>query len=272
MDKKYDLQKKIFNILIFLSIVVIVICFLSSVYGQGSLTCDVEMCVNISSPSGRYFTNWLAMSFSSQTGTTRYYTYNLGYTFCPEEGTYSATFIYTLTGAQATVSLYSVNYDLSRDWCVCYGNYYSKAVAWNISGEYTNPYCCGDDPNEFILSCSPAGQEPCTLSTINTACCNSQSKCVYNGQCYSPGSSITVNGITYTCSNNIWSNCIPPSTGDWIVNSVCVINQNYTVNGNLILQSNGYLVIDGVQLRVTGTIIFLGGRLELRNRGSIIRG
>jgi len=240
---------------------------------QGSTTCSAEMCVNISSPSGKYFTNWLAMTYTGSSGNTRYYSYNLGYTFCPEEGTYSATFIYNSTGVIGTnSSIYTVNYDADQNWCNCYGSYYGKTVAWGLPGDYVNKYCCGDDPNEYIVSCSPSNQQPCTSSSSNTACCISSTECVYNGNCYSSGSSITVNGITYTCSSGTWSNCVPPSSGDWIVGSSCTVTSNVTVNGNLVLVSGGVLTVNAATVRVTGAVIFSGGSLILVNGGRVIRG
>jgi len=271
---EFKVVEHIISVVILCSFILLIIYFLGTfTYAQGSTTCSAEMCVNISSPSGKYFTNWLPMTYTSSSGNTKYYSYNLGYTFCPEEGTYSATFIYNSTGAIGTnSSIYTVNYDSDQNWCSCYGSYYGKTVAWNLPGDYTNKYCCGDDPNEYIISCSPSNQQPCTSSSSNTACCDASTDCVYNGNCYSSGGSITINGVTYTCSSGSWSNCVPPSSGDWIVGSSCRVTSNLTVNGNIIVTSGGVLIVDAATIRVTGSVVVSGGNIMLVNGGKILRG
>jgi len=272
---KLRIVKHIVLIILLDSLFLLTIYFLgTSTYAQapqGSTTCSVNMCVNISSPSGKYFTNWLPMNYTGSSGNTTYYSYNLSYTFCPEEGNYTATFIYTPTGVTGTVSpIYTVNYDANPNWCYCYGNYYNKTVAWGLPG--VDQYCCGYDPNTYVVSCSPSGQQPCSSSSNNTACCSASTNCVYNGSCYSSGSAVTVNGITYTCSSGTWSNCVPPSSGDWIVGTSCTITSNVTVNGNLILTSGGVLTVNAATVTVTGIVIFSGGSLVLINGGNVVRG
>lgn len=226
-----------------------------------------------SSSSKKYFTNWLPMTYTGSSGNTKYYSYNLGYTFCPEEETYSATFIYTPTGITETnSSIYTVKYDSDQNWCNCYGNYYGKTVAWNLPGDYVNKYCCGDDPNEYILSCFPSNQKPFTSSSSNTACCDVSTDCVYDGNCYSSGSSIIVSGLTYTCSSGSWNNCIPPSSGDWIIGTSCTVTSNFIVNGNLVVVSGGILTVNAATVKVTGAVILSKGNIILANGGRIIRG
>ena len=47
--------------------------------------------------------------------------------------------------------------------------------------------------------------------------------------------------------------CSPPSSGDWIINSTCIVNNtNYLVKGNLVVGSNGFLKLN------SSTIFFQG--------------
>jgi len=50
--------------------------------------------------------------------------------------------------------------------------------------------------------------------------------------------------------------CLPPSSGDWVVDSSCEMSSSATVNGNLIVQNNSVLTIpSGVTLTVTGDVL-----------------
>lgn len=241
---------------------------------QGNLTCPNEsnmMCVNITSPLGDYWTNWLQMTENGTSGNTTYFYYLLNYTFCPENGTYNATFYYPYTGVENTTLLYTVNYNSNPNWCYCYGEWYNVTVAWNISGQYIQPYCCGAIQGEYVIFCNPQNETPCTSSNTTEVCCLSSTACGYNGTCYSTGSSITVNGLTYTCNNTIWTNCLPPTTGNWIVGSSCIINENLTVNGSVIVETGGNLIVNNSIITIiNGSLILAGGTVNLINNGEIL--
>ncbi len=60
-------------------------------------------------------------------------------------------------------------------------------LAWNIGGDTADHECCGDDPQEFIISCSDASANG-NCGKDNTACCKDQGDCVDQaGNCQSSG-------------------------------------------------------------------------------------
>ncbi|MEM2918452.1 MAG: hypothetical protein QXY62_03025, partial [Candidatus Altiarchaeota archaeon] len=145
--------------------------------GVGCHCCDVSaMNVRVTSPSGST-TQWYTMSYSAESGSctcpygtdcssdpSKYinesWIYNLGYTFCPEEGSYTAHLNASSAGGGSTcatyswenqsgMSLYSVYYDNDQNWCQCkMGSGY-----WNLGGEVAPTTCCGDDTGEYKKTC-----------------------------------------------------------------------------------------------------------------------
>jgi len=73
---------------------------------------------------------------------------------------------------------------------------------WSIGGDISN--CCGDDANEYRKTriCEPGS---CSSNPADDACCNSNTKCVWNSVCYSSGSTHPTNDCWY-CDSGTWRN------------------------------------------------------------------
>ncbi|UCD06975.1 MAG: fibronectin type III domain-containing protein, partial [Candidatus Aenigmatarchaeota archaeon] len=58
---------------------------------------------------------------------------------------------------------------------------------WSLGGELAATTCCGDDSNEYSITCQDGlgGSGACADSTDDFACCNANTDCVYNNFCYS---------------------------------------------------------------------------------------
>ena len=72
-------------------------------------------------------------------------------------------------------------------------------------GEYqigTTLQCCGDDlsENKVARACTSG----CTSDATDKACCNSASKCAYNGACYSDGFIGYFNNVKLQCTSGLW--------------------------------------------------------------------
>lgn len=92
------------------------------------------------------------------------------------------------------------NADTEQNTCnECKGTGY-----WNIGGDVSN--CCGDDSSEYKKTriCETG---TCTTSSSDYACCNSNTKCVYNSICYASGYSGDVDADTKTefCLDGTWT-------------------------------------------------------------------
>ncbi len=70
--------------------------------------------------------------------------------------------------------------------------------------ESGNPYCCGDDLNEYSLYRNCEIESQCTTDINDRACCDSASDCVYNGVCYSSGSCYSIDGMKLYCLDGKW--------------------------------------------------------------------
>lgn len=166
--------------------------------------CDVNaISVTITSPSGTYSQTYeLVYSYESGTcGTTPEVTEvwekNIGYSFCPEEGTYTAVETVSAAGGDQTCSeyanevsssftLYTVNYDSGTDadkWCVCKGGTWFSSYTDGI-----NPQCCGDDGNDDMFE---------NAGTENSACIKGE--VVPHNTASSDGRYITYNGEIFYC-------------------------------------------------------------------------
>ncbi len=77
----------------------------------------------------------------------------------------------------------------------------------SFGSELGNPGCCGDDSNEFVITCQEEGNlHMCDSNYVNKACCSQETDCVYNGLCYSKGQSgKSIGGNFIICSDdNSW--------------------------------------------------------------------
>ena len=146
----------------------------------------------MTSPSGSssktYYLNYYSSSGTcgSTPQVTETWKKNIGYTFCPEEGTYTATVTASSAGGDPSCSsygsetsgsydLYTVNYDSDSNWCSCKG------------GSWLADKCCGDD----------AGEDYTNSGTGNPACVNGnvvQHDNVSTDQRY-----LVYNGLIYYC-------------------------------------------------------------------------
>ncbi len=171
-------------------------------------------------------------------------TYNIGNAsapvFCSVEGDYyfqwrmyeegTGTYEYTYTGANDTwiddtsgsvngVFMYNVNWDNDEADCNCK----EGTGHWNLGGDYANPYCCGDDPNEYVSTCQ--GQvNACSGSTDNVACCKANTECVYSNTCYANGST----RAGWLCDDANWTDVTPPSCS---ISSLSGTSGTYYVSG-----------------------------------------
>ncbi|MDK2907944.1 MAG: hypothetical protein PWQ87_402, partial [Candidatus Woesearchaeota archaeon] len=78
---------------------------------------------------------------------------------------------------------------------------------WSIGGEIAN--CCGDDANEYrIINTFDATMD--AISDLSDACCNSETKCVYNDTCYpndAQGVDVDMDGDKDYCIAGTWFDC-----------------------------------------------------------------
>ena len=68
--------------------------------------------------------------------------------------------------------------------------------------------------------------------------------------------------------------CTPPFSGDWIISSNCVFNENTTANGNVIVQNNSRLTIPtgltlGIDFDIYNLTIENGSSVLIKSGGSI---
>jgi outer membrane protein assembly factor BamB len=94
-----------------------------------------------------------------------------------------------------------------------YENYCKTCMAntklWNPGGDISG--CCGDDPNEFFLTCRyntsiwlSVDDSPCKgITAINEACCDSSTDCVWKDNCISNGARLPTNS-SIVCNNGVW--------------------------------------------------------------------
>ncbi|MDI3543722.1 MAG: hypothetical protein PWQ28_3 [Candidatus Woesearchaeota archaeon] len=112
---------------------------------------------------GNYYFQW---RFQSSTGTW-YYTDSSG------------NYVARTSSSPSGVFMYNINYDSDSNDCECKvgtGHY-------NLGGEISG--CCGDDANEFVSSgVGDNTLDPYFISSDSKACCNSNTDCVYNNNCY----------------------------------------------------------------------------------------
>ena len=78
---------------------------------------------------------------------------------------------------------------------------------YNIGGDIAK--CCEDDANEFIRICETAEDAGagCALSSDNLACCNQNTDCVFNGNCYNHAWSGDIDNdfAKEKCMNGKWT-------------------------------------------------------------------
>lgn len=123
---------------------------------------------------------------------------------------------------------HSVNWDVNASTCsdLCL-NKDASEIGWNLGGDDCDPNtpgiqvscCCGDDSgsgrNEYVRTCSDnEGGAFCnTLSgPAKVACCNDNTKCVYNDLCYSLGAVQQGRNCTRIGANwGVWADEIGPT-------------------------------------------------------------
>jgi len=114
---------------------------------------------------------------------------------------------HTCNGAGSCSTLYgSTDKDTSQTACTSTATGCTP-YSWNIGGETNATVCCGDD-GEYARTRSCSGA--CTTNSSDDACCTASSKCVYNSNCYSSGTSpISVGGTGATdyCLSGTWYDC-----------------------------------------------------------------
>ncbi|MEM5879541.1 MAG: hypothetical protein QXU74_03560, partial [Candidatus Aenigmatarchaeota archaeon] len=100
--------------------------------------------------------------------------------------------------ASCSCSYTSYDPDNAQSYCSGCGISY-----WAIGGD--DNACCGDDSNNYRLT-RVCDSGVCTSSSSDDACCNANTKCVYNSVCYASGYSGDVNGDGWAeyCSSGTW--------------------------------------------------------------------
>ncbi|MEM0360638.1 MAG: hypothetical protein QXK06_04870, partial [Candidatus Diapherotrites archaeon] len=170
--------------------------------------CDVnDMQFEIRAPDGVTTSGWQTMTYSTGSGTCsagcadETWTKSYGYTFCPQEGTYSARI---KAGAQNSssygwetsdwnTSFYTVNWDSSQGWCTCKTGSSANWFA-TVSGG-SNGQCCGDDGANDNFYYHSA--EPSTATSLDCTRC-------LNGTKYGP---ITLYGNGYLSGSGTSRTC-----------------------------------------------------------------
>jgi len=203
--------------------------------------CDVSnMWVTVTAPSGGGESGPHAMTYQSSEGAcssspyvvNETWTYDLGYTFCPTEGTYVANVTaYAAGGDQTCASyenetinttlpnLYTVNWDADQNWCDCKmgATGCNGGSCWNVGFDTgTSASCCGDDTGEYYRYCSyvaPQAGFPDLGDCVSSddMCCDASSDCVNTDgtACTASGSTSDADGdgdVDY-CLNNKWYDC-----------------------------------------------------------------
>ncbi len=206
--------------------------------------CDVsQMWVTVTAPSGGGDSGPHGMTYQSSEGScssspyvvNETWTYDLGYTFCPTEGTYVANVTAYAAGGDQTCSayenetinttlpsLYTVNWDTDENWCNCKQGTTgcSGGSCWGPTRGFgfdtgTSANCCGDDSGENYLTGSyGASIENPPAST--DACCNPSTDCVDADTCYATSGTKDVdsNGDDDVCSSSTWIDCTDTSHCD----------------------------------------------------------
>jgi hypothetical protein len=147
--------------------------------------------------------------------------YDIGYTYCPEEGQYSGTFNITFSDDSkenfGPLALYGfdVEFDDLEEWCECgYGT-----AKWTLGGVDCDPVlegiqsvcCCGDDIDEYNQTCQDGVLDVCDQSIDNEACCPSPDSCVYDGVCYLDQDVLSGTG---KCLSGVWTDSNGPTVSD----------------------------------------------------------
>jgi len=125
-------------------------------------------------------------------------------------GTSSTTVSFQCGGGACEGTAYTVSWD-TVTFCTptCAGLGDTRPVAWNIDGEFTECCCCGDDPNEYIVTCQDDDGALCNTLPAGPrwdACCDHFQDCVYDNTCYNRGAEF--NGRN--CSNGVWRDEVGP--------------------------------------------------------------
>lgn len=108
------------------------------------------------------------------------------------------------------------DYCTTDDYDCCSATACGGGTCWNRDGWLgdINDNCCGDSPGENYKVCDSNdtiykgfGSDVCTISTIDTACCDSASDCVFNGACYNTGTEqdIDSDGLDEYCISGNWT-------------------------------------------------------------------
>jgi hypothetical protein len=211
---------------------------------------------------------WVAQDNASVV--TENWSYNLGYTFCPDEGQYTAMLNFSAEGDTGTyqwensswLPLYNVSYDNdtevsdAQSWCNCYETSGYGITSWLANGINTggfkNAKCCGDDAGEDWEQTQAAGRSICynAVEQLHNTLDSSKSLLAYDGQAYDCGSQITFDGSvdtenlagdrvdSWTCnSSNQWVQDTTPPT-------VSEINVTPTVESNGINYTNASFLVN----------------------------
>ncbi len=106
---------------------------------------------------------------------------------------------------------YTVDWDTAT-YCTstCAGLGGSRPVAWDIGGQYTEPSCCGDDVDEFAITCADDDGVFCLglpLASQRDGCCDDASDCMYDNTCYNMGDEI---GGRNCSTSNTWRDDVGP--------------------------------------------------------------
>ena len=182
-------------------------CIGSSGWWGACHCCDVDsMTVTIYSPSGSYSQQY-TLTYDSSSGTcgstpevTETWKKNIGYTFCPEEGQYTAVVTAHSAGGDRNcdeyanensnsmdIGGYNVNYDSGTDadkWCQCKtGN--SNSWFSTIS-DGNNGNCCGDDGTNDMFEDTGEGNPACVEGEVvqSNSASSDKKYMVYNGEIY----------------------------------------------------------------------------------------
>ncbi|RLG70453.1 MAG: hypothetical protein DRO07_00115 [Candidatus Iainarchaeum archaeon] len=194
--------------------------------------CDFSnMSVTVKSPGGS--TTSVSMGSCTTSGTcgttpeiTTACSGSLGYTFCPEEGQYTAQVCGTAAGNPSATecsswfNLYTVSFDSSSNWCACGGYDWFSSVSGGSNGN-----CCGDDGSNDDFYYHSA--DPTTAQTLQCTRC-------LNGTKYGP---TTLHG------NGYWSGSDPATdqTGTCYYGDIICTDSSAANGDNTTLYGNGYV-------------------------------
>lgn len=202
---------------------------------------DPTMCYNCTTykinitlynPSGQYVAYHLNTTPQQEGGTCGFtpevnYSalWDVGYTYCSEEGTYNVTidaYVGNSTlsvdksscdpaGAywetSSSMNAYTVNWDNDQNWCECHGDYWNST---SIDYDAGNPSCCGDDANEYRVNrtCAPG---VCTSDSSDWGCCDVTTDCAYSSTCYSDGQTLSGPNGEMICDVGTWKDHDAPN-------------------------------------------------------------